>query len=167
MLLPDIYWIKDFLAGNLAIMPKPRSNEWLEDEIQEFNNQAVNLVVCLLTTDEIYELELQKEETLCERYQIQYISFPIEDRSVPSFLDTKRLVDHLLNQLKEGTKVAVHCRAGIGRAGLITASILIRFGIEPEHACRLISKARKIQVPETEEQQRWLVYFKDYLKNNP
>jgi len=104
MLLPDIYWIKDFLAGNLAIMPKPRSNEWLEDEIQEFNNQGVNLVVCLLTTDEIYELELQKEKTLCERYQIQYISFPIEDRSVPSFLETKKLVDHLLCQLKEGKK---------------------------------------------------------------
>jgi len=164
MLLPDIYWIKDFLAGNLAIMPKPRSNEWLEDEIQEFNNQGVNLVVCLLTTDEIYELELQQEKTLCERYQIQYISFPIMDRSVPSFLETKKLVDHLLCQLKEGKKVAVHCRAGIGRAGLITASILIRFGIEPEHACQLISKARKIQVPETDEQQRWLFHFKDYLK---
>ncbi|KHD06340.1 hypothetical protein PN36_06885 [Candidatus Thiomargarita nelsonii] len=27
---PEIYWIKDFKAGHLAIMPKPRAGDWLE-----------------------------------------------------------------------------------------------------------------------------------------
>jgi protein-tyrosine phosphatase len=55
--------------------------------------------------------------------------------------------------------VVVHCRAGIGRSSLIAGTVLVRFGIPPEEAWRLITAARGFRVPETPEQGEWLTAF--------
>lgn len=55
---PEIYWIKDFELGHLAIMPKPRASDWLTDEIKGLRQNGVDILVSLLTRDEIDSLEL-------------------------------------------------------------------------------------------------------------
>jgi hypothetical protein len=61
-MLAEIYWITD----SLAIMPRPRGNDWLEDEIISYRNYGVDIVVSLLESSEIYELEIEKEEFWCK-----------------------------------------------------------------------------------------------------
>jgi protein-tyrosine phosphatase len=167
-MLPEIYWIKDFPIGYLAIMPRPRADDWLEDEIKGLRQEGVDILVCLLTTDEVYNLGLKEEKNLCQQNGIEFISFPIPDREVPSSLvETVQLSQKLLTQLKEGKKVAVHCRAGIGRSALIVASILVCAGISPKPAYQMVSKSRGLQVPDTEEQERWLTELAQRLNTKP
>ena len=121
-MLPQIYQLKEFKEGYLAIMGRPRGWDWLEDEIVGLRQLGIGLVVSLLEADEESELGLIKEREICEKQGIQFISFPIKDRGVPSSLeDTAQLTDYLRKQLATGKKVVIHCRAGIGRSALVAA----------------------------------------------
>jgi protein-tyrosine phosphatase len=69
------------------------------------------------------------------------------------------MIDKLVHHLIKGQNVLVHCRAGIGRTGLVAASVLVRTGIDPEVALRLVSTARTLVVPDTAEQRTWVLNF--------
>src|SRR5580698_2595545 len=79
MLQPDLYWIRDVEGVRLAIMPRPRSGEWLADEIAGWSRLGVQTVVSLLELHEVSELDLANEETLCRAAGLQFISFPSKD----------------------------------------------------------------------------------------
>jgi hypothetical protein len=61
-----VYWIEKFENGAaLGIMPRPRGNDWLEDEIKVLAQKGVGTVVSLLEKDEIQELGLREEGRIC------------------------------------------------------------------------------------------------------
>jgi protein-tyrosine phosphatase len=154
---PDIYWIDGIPAGRLAIMARPRAGDWLEDEIAGWRDEGVGVVVCLLEPNEMVELGLQREPVLCRHHAIDFIAFPIQDRGVPgSKEDTAALAKRLAEWLQDGSAVAIHCRAGIGRSSLIAACILGFLGIRPTDAFQAIGKARGVTVPDTEQQRDWV-----------
>ncbi len=141
-------------------MPRPRGGDWLGDELQALAKAGVNVLVSLLTADEVAELELQDEERLCGDCGLRFISFPIPDRGVPfSIPETGRIVDLILEELWAGAAVAVHCRMGIGRSALIAACLLKSQGIGVDAAFAMISRARGFSVPDTEEQREWVEGF--------
>ena len=47
--------------GQLAIVARPRGNEWLEDEVRSWRESGVDVIVSLLTSDENTELGLTEE----------------------------------------------------------------------------------------------------------
>jgi protein-tyrosine phosphatase len=156
----ELYWIEGPWNGRLAIMPRPRGGNWLDDEIQSLRRYGVELVISLLTVEEQSDLNLSDELTLCVGNGIEFVSFPIEDRSVPSSeADFSKLVIKLANQLTNGKKVAVHCRQGIGRAALVAICVLIASGMGSAIAIERTSKARGCTVPETTEQLQWIAKF--------
>ena len=90
---PSIYWLHLQEAGRLAIMPRPRAGDWLPDEIAGWEREGINVVVSLLERHEVVELELQQEPTFCQAADIEFVPFPIPDRSVPaSPIETEQLV---------------------------------------------------------------------------
>lgn len=44
MLQPDVYWLRELEGVRLAIMPRPRSGEWLTDEIAGWSRLGVQIV---------------------------------------------------------------------------------------------------------------------------
>jgi protein-tyrosine phosphatase len=152
------YWIETFQSGGaIGIMPRPRGNDWLAGEIERWAAMDIQTVVSLLEKDEIGELGLAEEETLCRRHQIKYISFPIRDRAVPADEPAAgRLIRRLVQRVDQGEKIAVHCRMGVGRAALIAGAVLVEKGVGPERALQQIAKARALRVPDTDEQVLWL-----------
>ena len=155
-----LYSIEGSWQGKLAISPRPRGGDWLEDEVRGWRAAGVDVVVSLLTSDEVADFDLAQEGSLCEVYGIDFRSFPIVDRSVPaSRKATLDLVKKLAKLLTEGKSIAIHCRQGIGRSALIAASLLVLFGIDPEAAFQRISEGRGCSVPETSEQRQWLMEF--------
>ena len=48
----ELFWIDGPWPGRLAIMPRPRGGDWLEEEIQSWRRSGVDLVVSLLTLEE-------------------------------------------------------------------------------------------------------------------
>jgi protein-tyrosine phosphatase len=163
MLLPDVYWVRELPGVRLALMPRPRGGEYLADEIAGWSRLGVETVVSLLEPHEIRELDLAQEESLCLGFNLQFISFPIPDRGVPSnSANLLKLLTTLEAQLRSGHSVAVHCRAGIGRSGLIGACILNAFGVDPDSAFGILSRARGVTIPDTDAQVTWV---RDYTRN--
>jgi protein-tyrosine phosphatase len=156
----ELYWIPGSAPGRIAIMPRPRGGDWLEDEVRSWRSAGVDIVLSLLAHDEIAELDLAEEATWCRAHGIEFLSFPIVDRSVPSSREAvKELVTGLAQRLAEGKSVAIHCRQGIGRAALIAICVLVATGVDPEAATQRVSAARGCSVPETTEQNRWITEF--------
>jgi protein-tyrosine phosphatase len=159
---PQIYWIDLPIIGRLAIMPRPRAGDWLDDEVSGWRVEGIDIVVSLLEAEEVNELGLHKEAGLCRDYGMEFISFPIPDRGVPrSGQKAAALSRTLAARLGEGNAAAIHCRAGIGRSSLIAACTLICSGSDPEIAFDAISKARGLRVPDTSEQREWVTAFRD------
>lgn len=159
-----LYWIEGSWVGRLAIAPRPRGGDWLEDEVRSWRQSGLDVMVSLLTPDEVAEFELGKEGYWCQVNGITFFSFPIPDRGVPaSRRESVDLVGKLKKYLLEGKKVAVHCRQGIGRSAIIAAGVLIASGEEAETAFRQISEVRGCPVPETIEQREWVRKFASTL----
>lgn len=102
------------------------------------------------------ELGLKDEADCCRHCGIEFLSFPIEDRSVPTNPSFDTFLRNVNEHLTKGERVAVHCRAGIGRSAIIVACLLMRNGLSAEAAFAAIQKARAIPVPDTPEQRRWV-----------
>jgi len=157
---PSIYWLDTVDAWRLAIMPRPRAGDWLPDEIAGWRAEDIDMVVSLLEQHEVVELELHRQPALCLAADIEFISYPIPDRSVPaSMTETERLVRTLSAAVAAGKAVAIHCRAGIGRSSLIAACVLVRNGYDVDCAFDIIAKARGLEVPDTQAQRAWVSTF--------
>src|SRR5262249_28418416 len=110
----ELYWVDGPWVGHLAIAPRPRGGDWLDDELTSWRRAGINTVVSLLTPDEVAGLNLSAEQQLCESSGLQFVAFPITDRSVPtSKKTTVDLVRKLMGELAEGKNIVVHCRQGI------------------------------------------------------
>jgi hypothetical protein len=152
-----LFWIEGPWPGRLAIVPRPRGGDWLEDELRAWQESGLDIVVSLLTPAEVTELDLGKEGAWCQAYGIQFYAFPIADLGVPvSRKASVDLISKLDKALSEGKNIAVHCRQSIGRSGLLAACLLIGSGAAPETAFERVSAARGCPVPETIEQREWV-----------
>jgi protein tyrosine/serine phosphatase len=157
---PELYWIEGPWTGKLAISGRPRGNEWLEDEVEGWKASGIDTVVSLLTSDEQQDLGLEDEKRLSRLNGIDFIPFPVADRSVPPDFDKAvQLIRMIEAQLVAGKKVALHCRQGIGRSAMVAASVLVAAGVEPGTAFAGVGGARGCSVPETTEQRDWVIQF--------
>jgi protein-tyrosine phosphatase len=160
----SVFWINPGANGRLAIVPRPRGNERLADDLAAIRRDGIDILVSLLTRAEAAELGLTREHALCERAGIAFRSFPVPDHSVPAaHRELYALAEELATARLHGKNIGAHCCAGIGRSSLLLASVLCVEGISPEHAFRLISNGRGLRVPDTAEQAEWLVGFASAL----
>ena len=152
-----VYWIEGPWRGRLAIIPRPRGGDWLEDEVSGWCRAGIDVVVSLLNPDETTELGLEAEEELCVARGIRFVSFPIPDRGVPlSKSAAAALVLDLERSLASKQTVALHCRQSVGRSALITALLLVDVGEDADTAFQRVSSARQGKVPDTAEQEQWV-----------
>lgn len=154
---PRLFWIPGPWQGQLAISTRPRGGDWLADEVRAWQESGVNVVVSLLEGAEQAELGLENEGALVEAAGLRFVSYPIPDLGLPpSRTAAAFLVQNLCRDLEAGRNVAVHCRQGVGRSGLIASGALIVAGADAASAARTVSAARRVEVPETPEQRAWI-----------
>ena len=154
---PDLFWIPGPWYGRLAVAARPRGGDWLEDEASGWRRAGIDVIVSLLEADEAAQLDLVDEAKAAGANGIRFISFPIPDRGVPASAPAAvSLIAAISDALESGQNVAVHCRQGVGRLGLIAAGDLASAGIDPERAIEVVSSARGQTVPETSDQRLWV-----------
>ncbi|PIY08992.1 MAG: hypothetical protein COZ18_09390 [Flexibacter sp. CG_4_10_14_3_um_filter_32_15] len=71
----------------------------------------------------------------------------------------KELAKKLVEKVNQNEKIIVHCRGGIGRAGMLCSAILIEQGISNEEAIEKVSEARGVTIPDTGEQKKWMISY--------
>lgn len=153
-----IYPITAALPNRLAVVARPRGGDWLCDELKAISREGIDVLVSMLTPEEAQELGLESESAECGDTGIALLNIPIPDRSVPTDRDDfLRQVDHIVNLLREGKSIAVHCRAGIGRSSLLAVSALVRLGWSANEAFDAVEAARGRAIPDTPEQRKWVI----------
>ena len=159
-----VFWVAGPWRGRLGILSRPRGGDWLGDETRAWREAGVDVVVSLLEPEEAAQLVLEEEAAAAAASGVAFRPFPIPDRGVPTSKESvAELASEVIDALEEGRSVAVHCRQGIGRSGLIVGGILVASGIEPVTALKTIAESRGLEVPETEEQRQWLKAFASWL----
>jgi protein-tyrosine phosphatase len=144
----------------MALAPRPRGGDWLEDEMAAWRRTGIDTVLSLLTSDEEQDLDLKLEAGEAKARGMAFVSLPIPDRQVPnSESEVSAILERLDADLSAGKNVLVHCRQGVGRTGLVAACLLVTKGMTPEAAVKALSAARGTPVPETAEQRRWIDHY--------
>jgi protein-tyrosine phosphatase len=152
---PSIYKIDSKTTGVLFVMPKP-SGDWLDDDLKAYKEIGVDKIVSLLTREEVDELGLQNEKACCEAFGMGFYQLSIVDRGLP---DTGRFTDLVANvsgHLIDGQSISIHCRAGIGRAGMLASCCLVHLGMTAEQAISTVCAGRGVVIPDTEEQKEFI-----------
>ena len=149
-MVPKVYPVAGPWPGQLFVSSRPRGGDWLKDEVAGWRNYGIDILISLLTEEEERELDLVDEASEAQKHGLAFVSYPIPDRGVPSNTSTMfGLLERIHQDLQQGKKVLVHCRQGIGRAGLIATSLLVLDGVDPTVAMEEVSNARGVHVPET------------------
>jgi len=107
---------------------------------------GAKLVLTLVEPAELTALKVPQLGHEIKRRGIEWRHLPIADYSVP----TKKFEEEWATQgseireiLRNGDDVLVHCKGGLGRAGMIAARLLVELGMDPEEAIHSVRRVRK------------------------
>jgi len=114
-------------------------------------------MVSLLEQSEAQTLGLADEAHWCEKFRIEFLHFPIADFSTPSNSeDFKAFTRTLHTLITQGAQCVIHCRGGVGRAGMTATSVLMHAGLSSQSAMQTVTDARGLSVPETDNQKAFI-----------
>jgi protein-tyrosine phosphatase len=156
----EIYWIGTKLKVSLAVVSCPRDGK-LKNDLVDMKMGGVETVISMLEPDEAAWLGLADEGRVAEEVGLNFISFPIPDANVP--LDPvmfQTFVSDIAQRVMAGENFGVHCRGSIGRSTVTAACVLIQLGFTPHTALATIEAARGCAVPDTLEQERWILRYR-------
>jgi ADP-ribosyl-[dinitrogen reductase] hydrolase len=130
----------------------------LEADIAAIRDWGATAVVTLI---EEHEFELLSVEALPQAVRAEGLEWhwlPIPDVQVPDGrfgLRWEYAGLRLRQRLRAGERVLVHCRGGLGRAGMVAARLLTEFGMPGAEAITAVRSARPGAI-ETRAQETWV-----------
>ncbi|GIM12114.1 hypothetical protein Vretimale_15535 [Volvox reticuliferus] len=77
---------------------------------------------------------------------MEYLHLPIIEMAAPSdALQAASVVDAVADRLLAGRTVVMHCKGGVGRAGMMAACMLVRLGVctSPAEAIAVVRQHRR------------------------
>jgi protein-tyrosine phosphatase len=159
--MKNIFWIRGNPPASLAIVLCPPGGRGLRDELLAMKRGGIETLVSLLEQDEAHLLGLSEEGRLAQQAGMQFLSYPIPDAHLPqSATFFRTFIAGLADHLSAGEAVGIHCRGSIGRATVTAACALIHLGWQPQAALTAITIARGQAVPDTQEQEDWIMRYK-------
>jgi protein-tyrosine phosphatase len=114
------------------------------DRIQSF--YQIDLVASLLPSYQLEEMQVANLENLLIERNLKYLIFGWRDKWIPDETTLRDLLDvvgTIVQNLRDGRRVLVHCFGGKGRTGVVIVAVLIRLGIPFPTAIDLIRTSRK------------------------
>ena len=128
--------------------PGALTGAWARDldlDLDAIEAWGAAVVVTLIEDHEIASLEVGRLGEEVRRRHIQWLHLPIADVSVPGPAFEAAWVEAgegLRARLRDGFDIVVHCKGGLGRAGIVAARLLIELGAEPGKAIAAARAAR-------------------------
>ncbi|HXS27432.1 MAG TPA: ADP-ribosylglycohydrolase family protein [Steroidobacteraceae bacterium] len=152
---PNSYWaLPDrLLAGEY---PAVIDSAATRGRIERLLALGVDTIVDLTAADE----PLPRYDDLLPA-EVEHHRFPIRDHGIPAVpAHMTDILETIESALRSGRRVYVHCRAGIGRTGMVVGCLLVEHGSTGEQALELLNGAWQQcaraadwpSVPETETQ---------------
>jgi ADP-ribosylglycohydrolase len=156
--LPNTYWV---LPGLLLAGEHP-SGLTLDATRQRLAQLLASGIECFLDLTHPSETDPYDQQLPC---QVEYLRKPIRDHGLPERREHMiEILDCLHDALQSGRAAYVHCRAGIGRTGMVMGCLLVERGLSGEQALdelgRLWQQSERSKfwpsIPETEAQTEYV-----------
>lgn len=151
--------LPDGISGKLYLHSMPGRYEPFDQAVAAIRLRGISQVICLVSSDEIDAkspdyARLLRSNHLPWRQEM----FPIVDFGVPrDRMAFFSLAERTASSLRGGANILVHCGAGVGRTGLLAASVLILFGLPLAEAVRRVEAAGShAERPEQVELLEWV-----------
>ena len=135
--------LPDGVAGGLWLCGK----HFIGPDVDEaLRKTGATTVVCLNQPNEIAERYPAYVEWLGSHERAVWV--PVPDLHAPDVDAAVAFVDGLVERLRAGEVLLVHCGAGIGRAGTVAAALLLSMGVELHDAIGTVAASRPMAGPE-------------------
>jgi protein-tyrosine phosphatase len=158
--MKDIFWIKGNPPAKLAIVLRPQGDAGLEEKLLRLKGSGIQTLVSLLEHWEAGSLGLADEGPAAVHVGLNFLSYSFPYTHVPvDEVSFRSFVAGLANRLLAGESVGVHCRGSVGRSAIVAACTLIHLGWKPKAALEAIEVARGERVPDTKEQEEWILSY--------
>ena len=139
---------------------RKKNNEFSFDLMEEFfdflESNRYRSLVSLVEVHEFNQfISYPKFEEKIGKRNFSWFFHPLKDMTAPDEIFRERFFEtqsHLLENLRSGKKIAIHCKGGLGRAGTIAALLLRHLGFSAEKSIELVRKSRPGAI-ETKEQE--------------
>jgi protein-tyrosine phosphatase len=132
----------------------------LDADMRVIREWGAAAVVTLIEIHEIEMLGVERLPAAVRDAGMEWLHLPIRDVDVPdSHFEASwaSAGGRLGNRLRNGERVLVHCRGGLGRTGMVAARLLVEVaGTTPQQALDAVREARPGAV-ETPEQETWVL----------
>ncbi|GAX79898.1 hypothetical protein CEUSTIGMA_g7338.t1 [Chlamydomonas eustigma] len=125
-------------------------------------------IVCLLNDSELRSYNLREYSSAVQRHGKEYVQFPIIECAPPeNLLEAGSLIQMMVQQLMNGRNLVMHCRGGVGRAGMMAACLLLYLNLEmsPLEAIRKVRSLRCKAAVETRRQEDFVAEYAKHLRS--
>lgn len=132
--------------GTLLFTPCPGTQQTsLADALATLRQAGATAVISLMPASELAANGAADIGAQCQAHDMAWFHLPVADEQVPledfaQGWNASRQA--ILDLLAAGERVAIHCKGGSGRTGLIAARILIETGIAREEAIARVQALR-------------------------
>ena len=130
----------------------------LAQDLGHLAGLGISSVVSLIDADECQLIGVPSLSAQAVAAGLDWRDFPITDRAVPEpdqAAAFQQLLADLSAMLDEGARLAIHCRAGLGRSGLLGSALLVWRGVAADEAITAIRRCRPGAI-ETDGQERYV-----------
>lgn len=148
-----VTWVLDRLLGGCP-MPGLLGEQGVD--LAGLREQGVDVLITLT------EEPLSCDSMVAQ--QMQGLHFPIVDMDIPPDMAAlANLIRHVESCVENGVAVVFHCRAGLGRTGLMLACTLVKLGFEPDSAIEKV-RSRESRMIQTDGQATFVCDYAAYLE---
>lgn len=127
---------------------------------------GIGMLVSLMEEHEYSGYEIPDLYERDEFGGIEVRRFAIQDMGVPREAEShefEAMVQEVMDNLKQGQNIAVHCRGGLGRTGTVTACVLVALGNHTANEAIDAVRAARKGTMQTQEQEDFVRRFEESL----
>ena len=157
----DILPLKN--GSQLIFTPCPGTKDSiLVESISTLKQAGTSMLITLMFDEEMEKHNAHSLPVECEKQGVEWVQLPILDDAAPSQAfesqwDAQKA--NILEVINNKGTIAVHCKGGSGRTGLVIGLILLAFGWSGEKVIEAVQEIR----PKALKHPVQLDYFNTYL----